>query len=743
MKFSTVKRNIFFTIAFVLFSVNVPAGISFSEGDINQDNRILFTVRNDIPGSSVYSTLLEATVRGGEAKTRPEILTCYPEQIEIVQDGKILQFRNRYGTAWYDIGKKTFAWKNPMQKMPENSMRLTSHNVSSDGMWSCYVEKKDYASGFLVLENIRDGKKAILDDKADFRYKKNPSKWGDDSSVLLYEKDGNVFFCNPDAVLKGIEADEEFRKIGKGTIDSVCWAGGKYFVYIDGDIIYRINTKELYTVGLYSPIIGKGMSLGRLPHKFSPTKDRFSVSPFISSLAIIHDEKDFSWYRLKSFQNCDRLEAVESRAFGAKDASLLESKIIWSGSQEPCLWVLKMPFDKEIPYATLYKPDENFSKIMDIEDSGFPCVSPSGSMCAFSSAGTLYIYSTLTWKQISSISGEKTESLAWDRRNNLYAGGDKTTKRWEFGTGTWKTLMLSQVSNALWNGADGIVSESPDGKNYAFDNESRTWIQREAVSRRANIIRNENYRIFTGKTNNPNYENALYVRNLKGKATTKSVIEESTLPSSPKKKVALSIEAYDNADGVAKILRELKNYGIRGTFFLNGEFIRRYPNETRQISLSKNECASMFFTTAKLVNKDYMIDEDFIRRGLARNEDEFFRCTGRELSLYWHAPYYAKTEKAVQVGKEAGYLYAEANCKSLDIVTLSDSAAKGTEYKTTAKIIDNYMASVKKNSESIISVSAGISYGERESYLYENLDLLLSAILDEGAEIVQVRDIVK
>ena len=53
------------------------------------------------------------------------------------------------------------------------------------------------------------------------------------------------------------------------------------------------------------------------------------------------------------------------------------------------------------------------------------------------------------------------------------------------------------------------------------------------------------------------------------------------------------------------------------------------------------------------------------------------------------------------------------------------------------------MASVKKNSESIISVSAGISYGERESYLYENLDLLLSAILDEGAEIVQVRDIVK
>ena len=107
------------------------------------------------------------------------------------------------------------------------------------------------------------------------------------------------------------------------------------------------------------------------------------------------------------------------------------------------------------------------------------------------------------------------------------------------------------------------------------------------------------------------------------------------------------------------------------------------------------------------------------------------------------AIFYEKTEKAVQVGKEAGYSYAEADCKSLDIVTLSDSAAKGTEYKTTAKIIDNYMASVKKNSESIISVSAGISYGERESYLYENLDLLLSAILDEGAEIVQVRDIVK
>ena len=55
----------------------------------------------------------------------------------------------------------------------------------------------------------------------------------------------------------GMIIDEAYREIGPGSIDSVCWAGGSVF-YIDGDMLYKINVKELYTTGLYSPVIDKG-----------------------------------------------------------------------------------------------------------------------------------------------------------------------------------------------------------------------------------------------------------------------------------------------------------------------------------------------------------------------------------------------------------------------------------------------------------------------------------------------------
>ena len=35
--------------------------------------------------------------------------------------------------------------------------------------------------------------------------------------------------------------------------------------------------------------------------------------------------------------------------------------------------------------------------------------------------------------------------------------------------------------------------------------------------------------------------------------------------------------------------------------------------------------------------------ENFIRRGLARNEDDFYEATGSELSLVWHMPNYFLT----------------------------------------------------------------------------------------------------
>ena len=51
-------------------------------------------------------------------------------------------------------------------------------------------------------------------------------------------------------------------------------------------------------------------------------------------------------------------------------------------------------------------------------------------------------------------------------------------------------------------------------------------------------------------------------------------------------KIILAVDALDDASGLSSILYVLKKYKIPATFFINGEFIRRYPKETVQVAKS-------------------------------------------------------------------------------------------------------------------------------------------------------------
>ena len=145
----------------------------------------------------------------------------------------------------------------------------------------------------------------------------------------------------------------------------------------------------------------------------------------------------------------------------------------------------------------------------------------------------------------------------------------------------------------------------------------------------------------------------------------------------------------------------------------------------------------MFFTNADLTGKGFVISEDFIRRGLARNEDEFFAATGKELNLLWHAPFYKANQEIKTAGVNCGYRYVEAGRYSLDTITLEEAARGKPGYMSASQIIDFYAENVVDGD--VIPVSAGISVGSRTDYLYEKLDLLLGTLLNQGFEIAETK----
>ena len=731
-----MKKNPLFLLVIVCFySSFLFAKNSFGSADLNNSDEILFTVKQDAAGTEPFNALFYTKLKNGSPESIPQLITCYPEKMELLENGTVLQIRNRYGIARYSSLTKKLKWVVQSEDVPVNSLPVSYFEVSSNGKWLCRIEKESFNKGVLVLENTENGKKVVLCDNVEQSYEKIPVKWAPDSSVLVYQKNGCIYFCNPDALLRGVEIDEKYRKIGRGSINSVNWATAKYLIYIDDYLVYQISTKELYTLGLYSGIIGQGKTIGRLPFQFNSQTDTFSSSPDMSSFVLIQNSRLFSHLRRQS-NSFDYMEVLYSKPYSDSSASLVDTFVFWDNKAEPLVWLEKLPYDGTKETGSVFKLTDKTEPVLEVKNSGKPFISPDGSKIAFYAGAAIYVYDVNTWERIGQLDGENIVSALWVNRSVLYVGGENTIKKWNFVTDVSEVITLSSVTDGFWGTADDtvILANSKNGLCYTYNRQSCIWERFAKSLEPAFRTQNGRYRVFTGSTPNKYFENALYVRTLNKKAITVPVFNRSVEKRPSPIKVALVFDAYDNADGLPRILSTLRKYNAKGTFFLNGEFIRRYPQETKQIHLNNYGVASMFFSTTDLTENSFIIDEDFIRRGLARNEDEYYQCTGSELSLYWHAPFYKIEPDIVNFSKNAGYTYVNS------LQDRNDSALLDKD-TSPIELIEEYCSTLARTNGGIVPVTVGFAQGNRTDPLYNYIDLLICALIDNGFELVGIEEL--
>ncbi len=715
-----------------LISFSAVAGTSFGNPDLNLNDEILFTVRHNMVGTSPYKSLFKAALKDGKPEHAPEVITCYPEQMELLSGGDVLQIRNRYGIARYSKKAGQLTWIEKCEEIPENIVPVVPYAVSPNGKYFCRIERTSVFSGNLMLVSTETGKSSVLCEGVLNSYEDLPVKWSPDSSVVVYEKNNSVYFCNPDAILRGVEIDERYRKVGRGTINSVYWASSKYLAYVDDYLLYKINTKELYTLGLYSGIIGQGKPMGRFPFQFNPLTDKFTCNSEVTSAVVTQNGRLFTYLVVRS-ASCDYMDVIYSRPYTESNASLVASYIFWDDSDKPVLWQEKLPYDGIKEHGSVYKLDVQAKQVLQIEDSGKPLLSPGGTKVMFFAGSTVYVYDINNWKRIAVLTGEKVVSAIWTDDSNLYVGGEKSVRLWNIITNNSETITLSSVTAGYWNSADySIIADTGNSNFYRYDLKKKTWSKTEATSAIEPVKQNGRYRVFIGTTPNKNYDNAIYVRSLSKRAVTLPLYKESVKKALEKKKVALAFELYDNADGLPLILSELKKFNAKGSFFINGEFIRRYPAETRQIVTNGHLCASMFFTTANLTENSFVINEEFVRRGLARNEDEFYDCTKTELTLFWHAPYYDITPEIITYGANAGYTYVNP---------CSDVSEFNNPDMDPEKLIKKFLLGLDKANGGVVSVVGGFSQSNHSRPLYKYMSLLISALLDSGYELVDLNSL--
>ncbi len=716
--------------------------ISFENPQINSDGKILFAVKHDLVGTQSYRTLFMTDA----AKTKNvSVLTCFPEKMEILAGGKILQVRNRYGSARYSFEDASLSWISQFKVFPSDAKCLEQQSVSSDGKWIAYLKKTGTVRSSLVLRNALTSEEKVLDSDAEFSYEGVPAKWSPDGKILIYEKGGAIYFCEPTALFKGTEVADEFRKIGNGCLNCVAWPNVKNIIYINGGVIYKISTNELYTRGIYSSVVGSGAVIGRLPLGFDDRKDRFWVNSDISRIVTVKADSIVSSYKINGLMNSNA-ESVYSKPFSNDAGTSVDYRVFWTSDYNQILWV-KLVGNNGEKRAGIFRFSDRLELLKIVENPGEPALSPDGKKLAFTQNGSLFIYEMDTWTECVHISDENIISYAWNGPNSIITGGDSFVRALGVFSskkisGGGKILFLSSAKSAYWLDSETVCALSA-GKTpsfYIYDKYKNSW--RESVTGEREFltsVQNGKYRVFVGNTGNPVYNNTVYVRSLLGKGFTKAVFDETVRTDVSLKRVALVFDAADNAEGVSSVLSVLSDYGIRATFFLNGEFIRRYPKETNQIAKSGHDCGSMYFAVTDLTEKKFVYDEEFIRRGLARNEDEFFDVTGCELSPVWHAPFYKSNEKIRKAGEASGYRYIEAGRLAFDTFTL-EQAASGKQWYLDARDI---VAVFAENAEDgmVIPVNLGISGGTRTDYLYEKLSLLIGSLLDAGCQFVLAQNL--
>lgn len=150
-----------------------------------------------------------------------------------------------------------------------------------------------------------------------------------------------------------------------------------------------------------------------------------------------------------------------------------------------------------------------------------------------------------------------------------------------------------------------------------------------------------------------------------------------------RRELVLTFDGGSEADSVDSILQTLRQYHVRSTIFLTGEFIQTHPDLTKSIA-AEHEVGNHTFshehltTFAQNSKQDTLpnITREEVQRELRKTEDLFFQVTGKRMSPVWRAPYGEQNQQIRSWAAEIGYthvawtsdLHTHQNMDSLDWV---------------------------------------------------------------------------
>ena len=765
-----MKFQLFLTFLFFAAFSTTAADVAFSNLTISDENQVLFSAEVEAPGYQTYVTALTANI----GRTANEItqLTFYPERIDYLPSSGQLQIYNRFGlfrsnSDFEDIG--------PLEVFPsfENGADIRTGKInlvdmSPDGNYMIHFEVTGAAFGNLILTSLADNSVTTISSNVELNLNQLPVKWSPESDLFIYQKGGELYHFSVGQFENSRLLTEDLRNIGEGTMSSVRWGKTNDLYYLNGTLIYQILGVEFFTRSIYQEFLRIGRIVGKIPFPFDSNFDRFWISPDNSRVLLDKGGRNMYLYPLQTNEYAGAALTIEL-PYLYLPINVSVKKVFWPSSE--ILTIMVEGVFEGRRDSKLYRLDLSQQKdIYSFEKLDSPefhniFFSPSEELATILTPESAVIYNYADWQLKKRIRHNNPHHLIFVSDDEVLIAGGDIIELSSLNSNRRKFIAFSRSDSLGFSSSNGEILVQTGDIIQAYDPVSGRWFERNMFDNEPRTQVTANYRIYLenlGSTSG--YRNMVMIRQIhaeissprtaglfdppaktyaslsdNGEAQNSSTFSQG--PSIPRREVSLVFNAINSVIGLNTILRILNEYNVEATFFINGDFIRHYPGAVREISRSKHEVGSLFNTYFNMADSRFQITSDFIRKGLIANEDDYFAVTGKELSLFWHAPYYYMSPEVITATENLNYTYISRAVDSLDWVPAYDDGGRSQFYYPSAQLIERIVE--QKKPGSIISMTVGVTTddragGGREDYLFQSLDVLINSLLEQGYIIVPI-----
>jgi len=771
-------RRLFFCSLLAIVTCYAGAEVSFSGLDLSTDNKLLFTATTDAPEFGEFTTLFRAdlgtagtqatrSIAGGDTLQNVTIaqLTHFPESMIYLPELGVVQIQNRFGLFRGRPGVADFepvtGFDHFVAGGEVSSGRIIPTIGSPNGRYLIVLEPESSAYGRMTLIDTASGSRREISARAELSTTGPPASWSPDSRFFVYSSEGNLYYFSIQQMVSNRMLGESYRRIGEGSLSSVRWAPDGSLYYVTGTLVYQILGAEFFARSLYSGLIGSGTIVGKIPFAFDPSFDSFWIAPDSDTALLNKGGRNLFMLFLNTddFVDEGQILALPS-LFMPRNTRV--KKVLWSSTN--VVTVLAGSIESGQSASTVFrlvvKPNSSTMSFVRAPDEGIReiAISSDERLVALVREDSILIRNYESWQEIRSIPFDDPLHAVWIDETDLVVGSKATVERVGSTTGERTVLALSQAGNHQFDDS-GRVHVTLGDRGFVYDS---GWEESEPLESRGLNVASADFRVFTESLSSGNYRNVVMVRRVRGVGTSRLFpVPTKTYEEFPaqdesvdlayfthgsrirRREISFVFNAVDSVEGLTEILTTLAAYDIKATFFVNGEFIRRHPSALKEIAEAGHEIGSLFFAYFDMADRRYLITEDFIREGLARNEDDYYQATGNELSLLWHAPYYFVSDDIISAGQSANYIYVGRDVDSLDWVPRRTDEGLSQLYFPASELVQRILDI--KRPGSIISMQVGIpdARGGREDYLFQKLDVLINGLIESGYDIVPVSTLIE